>query len=134
MEPPEAVLASLGVPTFAPDTLYNYVALDVWTNSQGTKYGAEIWSNPLTHLGSNTGLGNRNSNIQSNMHDLFANADKKILLSVFGEEEFPTSSSLNAGTLARKLARFVTNNNFDGVSIDYNDLEAINSGEAWAWL
>ena len=36
--------------------------------------------------------------------------------------------------VAQKLANFVIENHFDGVTIDYNDIPALQSGTAEAWL
>jgi hypothetical protein len=42
--PPEKTASDLGVPTYAPNTLYNYFILGTWTCSKGAFDIAKLWS------------------------------------------------------------------------------------------
>lgn len=49
----------------------------------------------------------------------------KLLVSVFGATEFPTSAGKDPIETANKLAQFVLKNNLDGVDIDWEDNAAM---------
>lgn len=49
----------------------------------------------------------------------------KLLVSVFGATEFPTSAGKDPIKTANKLAQFVLKNNLDGVDIDWEDNAAM---------
>ena len=51
-----------------------------------------------------------------------------LILSAFGASENPTSMGLSPIQCANKLAKYVYDNNFDGVDIDYEDNEAMLDG------
>lgn len=49
--PPNATLAQMGVPTYAANHSFNYIALSFWTCSEGPKNIAKVWSDPITYFG-----------------------------------------------------------------------------------
>ena len=55
---------------------------------------------------------------------------KKVLVTAFGPFEMPTTIGINPLSCAIKLAKFVLNNQLDGVDIYYEDDFAISSGTA----
>ncbi|KAH7097160.1 glycoside hydrolase superfamily [Auriculariales sp. MPI-PUGE-AT-0066] len=60
----------------------------------------------------------------------------KLMVSAFGATEQPTTQGKNAIKTAHSLAQFVKKHDFDGVDVDYEDLDAFNSGSGKAekWL
>lgn len=64
--------------------MYNYVSLNLWTCDQGATEAAQIWSDPVTNLGTETGLGSRKSQIQKNLIQKYHSKGIKVLVSVFG--------------------------------------------------
>lgn len=52
--PAESVLAGLGVPGYAPDNLYNYLAFAFWTTNKGVADVAKVWEDPLRYLTNQT--------------------------------------------------------------------------------
>ena len=65
--PPSAILKEWGVPGYATPTIYNYFALEVWSNSFGASESAIAWTSPETYLGYSSGYGNRKDQIQANI-------------------------------------------------------------------
>jgi chitinase len=65
----------------------------------------------------------------------YADAGVRLLVSAFGATENPTSSGYNATDCGIELAKFVNDNNLDGVDIDWEDTPAFqkgdSSGEDW---
>jgi hypothetical protein len=49
--PPSATLAEMGVPTYAANHSFNYMALTFWTCKDGPKNTAKLWSDPITYFG-----------------------------------------------------------------------------------
>ncbi|EIW77991.1 glycoside hydrolase family 18 protein [Coniophora puteana RWD-64-598 SS2] len=60
----------------------------------------------------------------------------KLMVSAFGSTEQPTTGGADPVATADNLATFVTQNDLDGVDIDYEDFQAINlkDGSAENWL
>lgn len=58
----------------------------------------------------------------------------KILVSAFGATEFPTTGNVDPTDCAVKLAKFVSENNLDGVDIDWEDNAAMEAGTGEQWL
>jgi len=69
------------------------------------------------------------------MKNLYNQAGIKLMVSAFGATENPTSLGLDATVCANKLADYVSQNQLDGVDIDWEDTAAFNSvsggGETW---
>ncbi|ODO00677.1 hypothetical protein L198_03002 [Cryptococcus wingfieldii CBS 7118] len=64
----------------------------------------------------------------------YHNAGIALMISAFGSEDTPTTSGADAKTVAQDLAAFVQEYNLDGVDIDYEDMSAMNSAKAAAWI
>lgn len=124
------MLQSLGVPGKAPENIYNYLAYTLWSYELGPSGVAAIWNDPVTYLGTESGLGNRKSQIITNMLRQFKSMGVKVLVSAFGAFEMPTTKGINPLACAKKLATFVINNELDGVDISYFDDFAMASGTA----
>ena len=132
--PPSAILKEWGVPGMAPNNIYNFFSLELWTNSFGPTQSAIVWANPATYLGPDTAFGSNNNDIKQNIAAEYQNAGSRILISAFGNVEFPTTAQENPVAVATKLADFVINNHFHGVNVKYQDMPALDSGTAEAWL
>lgn len=61
-------------------------------------------------------------------------AGVKVIISAFGATETPTTSKADPVDLATKLATFATENELDGVDVDYEDFDAMSAGTAVPWL
>lgn len=60
----------------------------------------------------------------------------KLVVSVFGSTDAPTSSNVNPITMATTMAEWVIKFNLDGIDVDYEDFNAFDTGDgkAEAWL
>ncbi|KAJ6581492.1 glycoside hydrolase [Mycena capillaripes] len=60
----------------------------------------------------------------------------KLVVSVFGSTDVPTSSNVNPVTMATTMANWVIQFNLDGIDVDYEDFNAFDAGDgkAEAWL
>ncbi|KAJ7446727.1 glycoside hydrolase family 18 protein [Mycena latifolia] len=60
----------------------------------------------------------------------------KLVVSVFGSTDVPTSSGVNPITMATTMAEWVIQFNLDGIDVDYEDFNAFDAGDgkAEAWL
>ncbi|KAJ7180662.1 glycoside hydrolase family 18 protein [Mycena filopes] len=66
----------------------------------------------------------------------YAAAGIKLIVSVFGSTDVPTSSGVNPTTMATTMANWVIQYNLDGIDVDYEDFNAFDAGDgkAEAWL
>jgi hypothetical protein len=129
------VPAALGVPGFTATPLpYNYIVITFWTYPGSAQDASGIWEKIASNMGPNT-FGTTNDGIQKKLRDYYAAAGVKILVSAFGSTQTPTSSGIDPVDCGRKLAKFVNDNNLDGVDIDWEDTPAFqkgdSSGENW---
>lgn len=130
-----AIGAALAVPGYTKTPLpYNYVALAFWTYGQGAVDAAGMWANLAANMGTTT-LGKTTKEIQASWKAKYAAAGVKLLVSAFGSTETPTSSGFNATDCGLKIAKFVIDNQLDGVDIDWEDTGSFQkgdkSGENW---
>lgn len=132
--PISSILASLGVPGYSQQTSYNYISLDLWTFTYGASSVSSVWSDPITYLGTGSGLGSTKSQIQASLISRYHTAGIKVLVSAFGSIEQPCTRGFNASAVAKKLAIFVRDNNLDGVDVEYNDDYSISTGASKVWL
>ncbi|KAH7909554.1 glycoside hydrolase family 18 protein [Hygrophoropsis aurantiaca] len=111
-----------GPPNVTEVTGYNVFALSFWLTS-GPADQAEEW----TELDNAT-----RASIKSSYND----AGISLIVSAFGSTDTPTSSGDDPTTTANNLAAFVLEYDLDGVDIDYEDFNAMNSGtdSAETWL
>ncbi|KAJ7168018.1 glycoside hydrolase superfamily [Mycena filopes] len=64
----------------------------------------------------------------------YARAGIKLLVSVFGATEKPTTNGVDANTSASAVAQWVKTYDLDGVDVDYEDLEAMAAGTGEQWV
>jgi len=70
-------------------------------------------------------VGGDTQTIQKKIKKMYNDKGIKLLVSVFGATEFPTSAGKDPIETANKLAQFVLKNNLDGVDIDWEDNAAM---------
>ncbi|KAF8916309.1 glycoside hydrolase superfamily [Mucidula mucida] len=58
----------------------------------------------------------------------------KLMVSVFGATDVPTSSGADPVTTAQTMAAWVKEYDLDGIDVDYEDFNAFAAGTAEAWL
>lgn len=109
----------MGVPTLAAKNIYNYFAYSFWTCKNGPLAISKVYNDPITYLGTN--LGQTKSEIQNYVKKLFTDNSVKLLVSAFGASENPANDSLSAYDCGVKFAKFIDDNNLDGVDIDFED-------------
>lgn len=112
--------ANNGFPTAAELKGWNVLNVAFWLT-----HGA--WDNALqwTTLPSGT---------RQQMKRNYADAGIKFLLSAFGSTEQPTTAGEDPVALAKRVADFVIDWEFEGVDVNYEDLGAFETGTAEAWL
>ena len=128
--PPEAIAGSIG----ATDSKgYNVINLSFWTPSAPVDT-ALLWSDPVKYFGSDSQYGSTKEEIQSNLVELYHKNNTLVLVSAFGATSHPTTEGVDASTAGANLGQFVIDNNLDGVDLDYEDNDAMESGTAYQWL
>ena len=132
--PPESIVAGIGMPGFAEETLYNYFSLSVWTFGKGPLNIAGFWSNPTKFLSIDNQFGANDSQVHSSIKKAFAKENKKLLVTAFGVAETPASDDIDPVQCALDLAKFVKNTQLDGVDINFMDQQAFQKGIAEEWL
>lgn len=53
--PPEKTVGDLGVPTYSPDNLYNYLIFGTWTCTSGAFDIAKLWADASFYLSNKFG-------------------------------------------------------------------------------
>lgn len=91
------------------------MALSFWLTT-GTADLAYIWENAATAM---SFVGGDTQTIQKKLKKMYNDKGIKLLVSAFGATEFPTSAGKDPIATANSLARFVLNNNLDGVDVDW---------------
>ncbi|KAH8922653.1 glycoside hydrolase family 18 protein [Atractiella rhizophila] len=99
---------------------WNIIALAFWLTN-GPADQAAAWTN-------------LDASTRTSILDSYHAAGKKLIVSAFGQTSHPTTDGFDPTTLANQLAAFVKQWNFDGVDVDYEDLNAMNIGIAEDWL
>lgn len=112
------------MPGYATSTIYNYVALAFWSSS-GPLDIVNIWADPVKFFGPDSVFGSTKDQIQKNLKKKYNDNGVKILISAFGATEFPTTAGTDPVACAQKLGAFVSQNNLDGVDIDWEDNSAM---------
>ncbi|KAJ7167995.1 glycoside hydrolase family 18 protein [Mycena filopes] len=64
----------------------------------------------------------------------YEQAGIKLIVSVFGETEKPTTNNADAKETASAVAKWVKAYDLDGVDVDYEDFDAMNAGTAEQWV
>lgn len=132
--PPEAIAASIGVPPYSHSYAYNTINLAFWTTNQGPVDAALLWSNAIVYVSSSNPWGSTTQQIQQAWINLYHQYGVKVLVSAFGATDFPTTQGTDPIVIAEALARFVIDNNLDGVDLDYEDNGAMETGTGVPWL
>lgn len=124
----DSIAKALGVPGYAPPHDYNYIYLAFWSCAGSPKDMAMIWANAYTYFAQGNSFGNDTQTIQKSLKKLYNDAGIKIMVSAFGDSEFPTSAGEDPTACGYKLGNFVLDNNLDGADIDWEDNAAMNRG------
>ena len=82
--PPENIAGGIGVPGYADQTIYNFIALTFWTYSNGPSDTSLIWADPIKYLGDSSVFGSTKDQIQKNLKKKYNDGGVKILISAFG--------------------------------------------------
>lgn len=114
--PPTATLAEMGAPTLAPPNKYNHLALAFWT-CEAPKAMAKLYNDPLTYFGEE--LGKNKTSAQKYIHSLYSKGGVSLMVSAFGDTEFPASAGFDPIDCAHKLIDYVRENGLDGVDVDF---------------
>ncbi|WWC92982.1 uncharacterized protein L201_007946 [Kwoniella dendrophila CBS 6074] len=100
---------------------FNRFILAFWMTNTGAVDNAQFWE----QLDSQT-----RQQVLSDYH----NAGIALMVSAFGSTDSPTSNGADPTQTAQQLAQWVKQYGLDGVDIDYEDMPAMNSAKAVAWL
>ncbi|WWD04317.1 hypothetical protein V865_002386 [Kwoniella europaea PYCC6329] len=100
---------------------FNRFILAFWMTDSGAVDNAQFWE----QLDSDT-----RQQVLTEYH----NAGIALMVSAFGSTDSPTSNGADPAQTAQKLAKWVKDYGLDGVDIDYEDMSAMNSAKAVAWL
>jgi hypothetical protein len=80
---------------------------------------AMVWANAYSYFEYGNSFGKTTDEIQKSLRRIYKNAGIKIMVSAFGDSEFPTTRGLDPAVCGRKLGEFVLNNNLDGADVDW---------------
>ncbi|WVF68575.1 hypothetical protein IAT40_003344 [Kwoniella sp. CBS 6097] len=109
------------MPSVSDLSSYNRFILAFWMSNQGAVDNAQFWE----WLDAST-----RAQVIQEYHD----AGIALMVSAFGSTDSPTSDGADPTETAQKLAKWVKDYGLDGVDIDYEDMSAMNSARAVAWL
>ncbi|KAH9940687.1 glycoside hydrolase family 18 protein [Amylocystis lapponica] len=111
-----------GVPNASDVQGYNVFALSFLLTS-GSADQAQTWEE-LT------------SDQRSSLKAQYVAAGISLIVSAFGSTETPTSSGVDAASVANTMAAWVKQYDLDGIDVDYEDFNAMNggTGSAEKWL
>ena len=129
----EQILESIGCPGYCQSNPYNVINLAFW-NSMGEATDALlVWSEPELFLQPATI--DKIANVSNATDDQFRSGlisryhanGIKVLASAFGSTDYPTSTH-DPTQLGIQIAEFIKTNQLDGVDIDWEDNNALQSG------
>ena len=123
------VAEGMGVPGYAPDHSYNYIALAFWSYGKPLDM-AKVWDDPQPYL--KTTFGNTKEETQRAILKRYHDKGIQLIISAFGATEMPTNQ--DPVKVADALADYTIINHLDGVDIDYEDNAAMQSGAGQTWL
>ncbi len=66
------IAKSMGIPGYAPNHIYNYLCLSIWTFRYGPSSAAMIWDNPIGYFGTKSKFGSTNVIIRSNIKKILS--------------------------------------------------------------
>lgn len=118
---------------------YNIVNLAFWTpNADGSSNPVDIaylWANVENYFDlSNSQFGSTPDEIRKNLREEYHKQGTRVLISAFGANSFPTTQGVPATPCGENLAKFIIDNQLDGVDLDYEDKVAMENGTAVPWL
>lgn len=70
--------------------------------------------------------------VRSTIKAKYAAAGIKLLVSVFGSTDTPTTTGADPVATANTFAKWVKKYQLDGIDVDYEDFDAINAGDGSA--
>ena len=91
--PASFVLKGLAVPGYTSHNFYNYVALSFWTTNEGPTDTAKVWASPVEFLSTETEFGKTDDEIRKALIQRYHENGIKVLISAFGDSNFPTSDN-----------------------------------------
>ena len=100
---------------------YNRFILAFWMSNQGAVDDAQAWEQ-------------FSQSYRQQVLDEYHAAGIALMVSAFGSTDAPTSWGSDPTDLAQQLASWVKQYGLDGVDIDYEDMNAMNSNQAESWL
>ncbi|KAH9941509.1 glycoside hydrolase family 18 protein [Amylocystis lapponica] len=109
-----------GAPSTSDVNGYNVLIL-AFLLTEGAWDNAESWTQ-LTSA--------QRSSIKSS----YSSAGIALMVTAFGSTDTPTTSGADATGTANTMAQWVIQYGLDGIDVDYEDFDAMNSGTAEAWL
>ncbi|KAK8849537.1 hypothetical protein IAR55_004871 [Kwoniella newhampshirensis] len=109
------------MPSVSDLVSYNRFILAFWMTTAGAVDDAQAWAqwDPA---------------YRAQVLEDYHNAGIALMVSAFGSTDQPTSNGADPVVTARNLAQFVIDYGLDGVDIDYEDMSAMNSARAVAWI
>jgi len=133
--PPAAIAGAIGVPGYAPTSAYNTINLAFWTSNNGPVDAALLWGDAFTYVTPDNPWGaNNTQQVQAAWLKAYHGAGIKVLVSAFGDTDYPTSEGKDPNQVATDLANWVKLNQLDGVDLDWEDNNAMDSGTGEQWL
>jgi len=103
----DKIAAGLGVPGYAQPHDYNFILLAFWSCAGAPKDMAMIWASAMTYFAQGNSFGNNTQEIQKALKKIYNAHGIKVLISAFGDSEFPTSAGEDPVACGHKLGQFV---------------------------
>jgi len=136
-----SILEAWGVPGYSASYSYNVLIFAFWLSSNTPTDALDPWVSPTSYFATSTmqtitGMSNpSDDDFRTALRNLYNANGITILVSAFGGTDFPTSQ-YNPVTLGQELSQFVTDYQFNGCDIDWEDSAYFNSGtgEGEQWL
>ena len=111
---PETNIAkSIGLPGYA-NTEYNYFSFGTWSCTNGLGSMSTVFARPLSTFGGNF-LGKTDEAIRDELKKKYQSAGVKVILSAFGDTDYPVRFGKSPTDCATKLANDAKSFDFDGV-------------------
>lgn len=129
---PHSILKSLGVPGYSWNHGYNYIALEGW-NCQGQLLPPlSLWASIHRYLGDS--FGRSDSEVRTAIKNIFREKGIKLLVNAFSSNQSPATANQSAPDCANNLLSFAKDYGFDGINLDFRDLDALKQAKALGWL
>jgi chitinase len=120
------ILSDFGIPTFSSQiSPYNVLNL-AFLHTTGPKDVALLWAQLTSYLGGSalqTAFPENQtlSYVQQKIMDLYHSKNIKVIVSLFGDAENPTTAGKDPVKVGTDAANFVIQNHLDGVDVDWED-------------